>query len=79
MKVFTSTISGESLFTKVGSRMLRYNPMELNYDGVLQYCEGLGARLVEIQTEQEWVEVKQPFLVEIMFLLISMIERSLSG
>ena len=60
MKVFTSAISGESLFTKVGSRMLHYNPMELNYDEALQYCAGLGARLVEIHTEQEWVEVKQP-------------------
>ena len=71
MKVFTPTISGESQFTEVGSRMLHYNPIDLNYDKALQYCTGLGARLVEIHNEQEWLEVKQPFLLEIICLLIS--------
>ena len=70
MKVFTPTISGQSLFTEVGSRMLHYNPIDLNYDKALQYCAGLGARLVEIHNEQEWLEVKQPFLLEIICLLI---------
>ena len=38
--------------------MLHYNPERSNYTEAYQYCEEIGAQLVEIQDQKEWSEVR---------------------